>query len=417
MLGENTGDGGVIGPYFINQGWTALCESTGVELVDFEHDEWCDYPLEDAMYLDVVRLPKKVVEADVFITLPVLKNHGTVCVTAAVKNSFGLIPAVDRRQTHRYNAIEQCLTDIARVRKPDLTIVDGRIGMEGISGGSRFDHPRYANRLVMGADPVAVDVVCAHIMDQNPRVRYLQWCDYYGVGNANLDYVSIVGMSIEEAKMHFMTPAEEFEEVTEGKLKLTDLGSCSRCRAVAQGTLNRFRSPESVLNEVEILYGPNDFDPSTLRERCILIGDCIKEKYRHLGIWVPGCPMDEQAYFEALNKLNVVCNHCEKAVEEFLARHSEEELAFLRILASNKTVYQGADNKSDATDYVMCVGDCQKFYANRHIKRSAQEIATRGLDIDINDIVGCVPGHKPTAEVIEETFQKLRAHYLANRQG
>ena len=382
MLGENTGDGGVIGPYFVENGWTDMCQKYDVELVDFEYDEWGDYPLKDSMFLDVVHLPKKVVEADVFVTLPVLKNHDSVCITAAIKNSYGLIPAIDRRQTHRYGAVEQCLVDIARIRKPDLAIVDGRIGMEGIAGGSRFNHPRYANRIIIGADPEAVDLVCTHVMDQNPRVRYLQWCDYYGVGNCNLDYIDIQGMSIEEAKLHFMTPAEEMEEVTEGKLKLTDLDSCSRCRAAAQGPLHRFRGAEFVKNEVEVLYGPGDFDPSTVRERCILVGDCIKEKYRDLGIWIPGCPMDEKSYFDALTKLDVICNTCEKAVQEFISNHTAEELAFLRILASNKTVYQGADNKSDASDYVMCVGSCMFWYARHHKRRSEQELRAGGSDIN-----------------------------------
>ena len=415
MVGENTGDGGVIGRYFAANSWDIMCEKYAAELVDFEKDEWGDYPLENPMYLDVIRLPKKVVEADVYITLPVLKNHDTVCVTAAIKNSYGLLPAVDRRETHRYNAVEQCLTDIARVRKPDLAIVDGRIGMEGIAGGSHFDHPRYANRIIIGADPVAVDVVCTHIMDQNPRVRYLQWCDYYGVGNCNLDYITVKGMSIEEAKMHFMTPAEETEEVTDGKLKLRDLDSCSRCRAAAQGPLHRIHGPERLMNDVEILYGPGDFDPSTVRERCILVGDCIQEKYRNLGLWIPGCPMEEKAYFEALEKLEVICNKCEKAVRAFIAKHTEEELAFIRIMASNKRIFQGSANKAEATDYTLLVGDCMFWYGRHHKKRSQNEIQTRGLDVDVNDIVVHMPGHDLSVEDIEAVFQKMRTHYLAHR--
>ncbi|MBQ3864480.1 MAG: DUF362 domain-containing protein [Clostridia bacterium] len=416
MVGENTGQGGVIGRYFISHGWAKMCEDMGVELVDFEKDEWGEYPLPDAMFLDVVHLPKKVVEADVYITLPILKNHDTVCITAAIKNSFGLISMIDRRETHRANAIEQCIVDIARIRKPDLCIVDGRIGMEGIAGGSHFDHPRYANRIIIGADPVAVDVVCTHIMEQNPRVRYLQWAEEYGIGNANLDYISIKGMPLEEAKVPFMTPAEEIEETTGGKIHLYDLDSCSRCRAVAQGTLHRFRSPESVLNEVDILYGPGDWniDEKDRSKACILVGDCIQEKYRSLGRWVPGCPMNEAAYFSALNDLNVVCNRCELAVREWMATHTEEELAFLRILASNKTVFQGKDNHSEATDYVLTVGDCQMMYARHHKFRSMSEFRAKGLDINIDDLVATIPGHVPTMETIEEAYQKLKAHHDAN---
>lgn len=416
MVGENTLQGGLMARYFETHGWKEMCEKMDCELVDFENDEFCDYPLEDAMFLDVVHLPRKLVEADVFISLPVLKNHDTVCVTAAIKNSFGLIPMIDRRETHRRGAIEQCIVDIARIRKPDLTIVDGRIGMEGIAGGNYFDHPRFANRIVIGADPVAIDVVCTHIMEQNPRVRYLQWAEEYGLGNANLDYIDMKGMSLEEAKVHFMTPAEQIEEATNGKIHLYDLGSCSRCRAIAQGTLHRFHTPESVLNEVDILYGPGEWniDEASRSKACILVGNCIQEKYRSLGRWIPGCPMQEKPYFDALNDLQVVCNLCELEVRKFIANHTDDELAFLRILSSNKTVYQGKDNHSEATDYVLTVGECQVRYAEHHMYRSQAEFKDRGITTDIHDLVAVIPGHKITVEQIEAAYQKLKAHHDAN---
>jgi len=415
MIGENNFQGGIIGRYFKSHGWVELCEQFGAELVDFEvePESWKRYPLKDAMFLEEVCLPRKVVEADVYITLPVLKNHDSVCVTAAIKNSFGLIPMIDRRETHRYSAIEQVITDIARIRKPDLSIVDGRIGMEGIAGGSHFDHPRFANRLIIGDDPVAVDVVCAHLMEQNPRVRYLQWCEEYGIGNANLDYVNFTGMPLEAAKVRFMSPAEELEEMTGGKLHLYDLGSCSRCRAVAQGTLHRFHTPESVLNEVDILYGPGEWDIDEEKKSgaCILVGDCIKEKYRKLGTWIPGCPLDVDAYFKALNDLQVVCNLCELEVKKFIANHSEDELAFIRILASNKTVFRGRDNKSASDDYTLLVGSCMAGYAHHHMERSENEFREKGIELDIHDIVSYIPGHKVTCEQIEEVYQKMKVHH------
>lgn len=420
MVGENTFQGGVTERYFKEHGYVDMCKELDCELVDFENepDGMKQYPLENALFLDAPCLPKKVVESDVYITLPVLKNHDSVCVTAAIKNSFGLIPAIDRREVHRSHAIEQTIVDIARIRKPDLCIVDGRIGMEGIAGGSHFDHPRYANRIIIGNDPVAVDVVCAHIMEQNPRVRYLQWAEEFGLGNANLDYINFHGMPLEEAKVRFMSPAEEIEEMTGGKLHLYDLGSCSRCRATAQGTLHRFHSPDTVLNEADILYGPGewDIDEKDRSKVCILVGDCIQEKYRKLGRWVPGCPLDEKAYFGALNDLHVVCNRCELTVKEFIKNHTDEELAFLRILASNKTVYKGRDNQAAATDYTLCVGACQMGYAWHHKERSAAEFIDRGLDLDINDIVGTVDCHKVTVEQIEEVFQKLKAHHDAHKK-
>ena len=396
MVGENTGQGGAMARYFKSHGWDVMCEEYGAELVDFEQDEWGEYPLENSMALDVLRLPKKVVEADVLISLGVLKNHDTVCVTGGIKNSFGLLSMLDRREIHRLHAIEQSLVDIARIRKPDLTF-----------------HPRYANRIIAGDDAVAVDVVCAHVMMQNPRVCYLQWCDEYGVGNANLDYVNFRGMSLEEAKVRFMSPGEQIAEVTEDRIHMHDLGACSRCISLTQGTLGRFSDPNTITRETDIVYGPGEWkiDEKDRKEVCILVGDCIQEKYRKLGAWVPGCPISEEEIFKVFHDEEVLCHKCETLAREFIARHTDEELAFLRILASNQTIYRGRNNHAEATDHVLLIGRCMIEYAHNHAHRSMGEFRERGITTDLRDLVGFINCHDVTMEQVEEAYQTLRAHY------
>ena len=412
--GENTNTGNATTEAFRRLGYADMCERRGIGLVDFTNAERVDIAIPGALYAEVISIPKIAMDADVFITLPVLKNHDTVCVTAAIKNSFGLVEGETRWRAHRDNAIEQYLVDIALARKPDFAIVDGRIGMEGIAGGAHFTHPRYANRIIMGADPVAVDTVCAHVMMQNPRVRYLQWADERGLGNCNLDYINIRGMPLEEAKLPFMSPADEFFEQTGGKLRMTDLGACSRCRTVAQGTMHRYHSPEMLINSVNIVYGPGDWDapaeaPDGQSVKCILAGDCVQEKYRSLGAWVPGCPMSREDYFKALASMDIVCSKCEKLVLRLIERHTPEELAFLRILASNKTVFQGAQNQARVTDFLLTVGDCQRHYARFHVARGRDELVQLGIadKVSAEFFAVHIPGHDPQPDELEIAFAKL----------
>ncbi|MCL2059896.1 MAG: DUF362 domain-containing protein [Oscillospiraceae bacterium] len=412
-VGENTESGNVTMEAFTRYGYVEMCKRQGATLVDFTNTERVDVPVPGAMYAEVISLPKLLMDVDVFISQPMMKNHDTVCITAAIKNSFGLVTDDSRRQAHRDNAVEQYLVDIARARKPDFSIVDGRIGMEGIAGGSHFEHSRFANRIVMGRDPVAVDVVCAHIMDQNPRVRYLQWADEYSLGNNNLDYINIHGMPLDEAVAPFMSPAGQLEEQTEGKFRLHDLGSCSRCRAVAQGTLHRFRNPESLLKRVDIVYGPGHWDvPAEERfDECLLVGDCIREEYRSAGAWIPGCPMARDDYFAALNAMDIVCSRCEQTVLSFIERHTPEELAFVRILASNKTVFKGDANQAGVTDFLMTVGDCQKRYSVFHIMRGRDELVQLGLsgEVESDFFVVHIPGHNPDIDKLEAALAELKA--------
>jgi len=411
-VAEQTATGNVTKHTFEVNGWVAMCGRQDVALLDLADDETVEVPVQDPLYMKSIVLPKIFLEADVFITLPLLKNHDSVCITGAIKNSFGFPCDTSRRQTHRDTAIEQYITDLATIRAADFAIVDGRIGMEGIAGGSWFDHPRYADRLIMGADPVAVDTVCAHVMMQNPRVRYLQWCEQKGVGNCNLDYINILGMPLEQAKVRFMTPAEEIEESTGGKIRLFDLGSCSQCRAVAQGTLHRYTSEKSLKERVDIVYGPNNWDiPADLAKNCLLVGDCIQERYRGLGTWIPGCPFNRDTYMDALGALNVVCTDCAAVVQEFIANHTEDELAFLRIVAAGRTLYVGRDNKSGDMDSTLCIGECESFYAERLSSRMINGIHNLGMDgkgIRPDMVVHFIRGHEPSQKALEAALDKLK---------
>ena len=413
-VGENTDTGSVTMDAFIRYGYVDMCKRQNAVLVDFTNTERVDVPVPDAMYAEVISIPKLILDVDVFITLCVLKNHDTVCVTGSIKNSFGLVPDDTRRQAHRDNAVEQYLVDIARIRKPDFAVVDGRIGMEGIAGGSHFEHPRFANRIIMGKDPVAVDTVCAHIMVQNPRVRYLQWADEYSLGNNNLDYINIHGMPLEEAKVPFMAPSDQVEEQTGGKIRLHDLGSCSKCRAVTQGILFRFHHPESVLKNVDVAYGSGNWDmPEDPHENCILVGDCVQERYRSLGTWIPGCPMSRDVYFNTLSSLDIVCTKCEQVVNQFVEKHGADELGFVRILASNKTVSQGMLNRAGPTDFLIAVGDCQKRYVNNMHRRGKFELMQMGLEdkYDTYYFIRHIPGHVPSIDELDAALAELKENH------
>ena len=230
LVGECSGNESRSIESLTNCGYVDMGRRQGVEVVDLDFAEFEDISIDHPLYRDVVHLPKVLMEADVFISVPVLKNHVSVGITVALKNSFGLVPDDDKLTAHRNNAVEEILVDISKARRPDLVFVDGRLGAEGIAGGTHFKKPIAANLVLVGNDPVAIDAVSARVMDQNPRERYIQWAAMEGLGYDNLDYIRLHGLTIEEAKIHFLTPAEEIMQDSLGKVRLCDLESCSKCR-------------------------------------------------------------------------------------------------------------------------------------------------------------------------------------------
>ncbi len=131
-----------------------------------------------------------ILESDVFINVPVLKNHGGANMTIAMKNLMGAV--WDRRFWHR-NDLHQCIADFATWRNPDLTIVDAYRVMKrnGPRGVSEDDVVKMQAQLI-GKDMVALDFAACKLFGKDPaEVDYIELAEKAGVGTTNLDSLNI----------------------------------------------------------------------------------------------------------------------------------------------------------------------------------------------------------------------------------
>nr|WP_321469081.1 DUF362 domain-containing protein [uncultured Desulfobulbus sp.] len=131
-----------------------------------------------------------LLQADVFINVPVLKHHSSAMVTIGMKNLMGVV--WDRGYWHR-NDLHQCIADFASFRKPDLTVVDAynimkQNGPRGISVG---DVVRMQAQ-ILATDPVAADAAAAKLFGAEPAdIRHIQIAADMQLGRMNLQDVSI----------------------------------------------------------------------------------------------------------------------------------------------------------------------------------------------------------------------------------
>lgn len=127
---------------------------------------------------------KEILEADVFINVPILKNHGGAKMTAALKNFMGLV--WDRQYMHRHN-LAQSIADAALYRKPDLNVIDAyRImqtnGPLGVGLGD-VRNPRYQ---ILSRDIVAADTLAAKLLRfPLDTVPYVALAEKHGLGTAD----------------------------------------------------------------------------------------------------------------------------------------------------------------------------------------------------------------------------------------
>ena len=128
-----------------------------------------------ASRLKQLYLPRTVVEAEYFVSMPKLKTHHWVGVTLSLKNMFGIVPGSCYgwpKNILHWAGIVPSILDLNSTVHPDFAIVDGIIGMEG--NGPIQGTAKASGVLVMGDDVVAVDSTCARVMGLNPRhIEYL----------------------------------------------------------------------------------------------------------------------------------------------------------------------------------------------------------------------------------------------------
>lgn len=138
---------------------------------------------------------KLILEADVFINVPVLKHHGGAQMTCALKNFMGLV--WDRRFMHKNN-LNQCIADSGLIRRPDLNVVDAYRVM--LSGGPTGRSPRTKVRtikcLLASKDIVAIDTASAALLGTPVnKIGYISLAQKHNLGTMDLKKLNIKRLS------------------------------------------------------------------------------------------------------------------------------------------------------------------------------------------------------------------------------
>lgn len=136
-----------------------------------------------------------VLQADVFINIPVLKHHGSTKVSIAMKNLMG---NVWNRGIWHATDLHQCIADFAAYRKPTLTIVDAyavmkRNGPRGVS----VSDVTVLKAQIITRDIVAADAAAAKLFGIEPEtVQYIRYAAEMNVGTMNLDRLTIKRIAV-----------------------------------------------------------------------------------------------------------------------------------------------------------------------------------------------------------------------------
>ena len=220
-------------------GITKAAEEAGGEVLGIEEAEKVAVDIKGGIALHHVNYPKVILEADCFINIPAMKTHTMTMVTLSIKNLQGILDERGRYFSHR-DDLHQHMVDISKIRKPDLVLLDGLLGMEGMGAGEGGTAVEMGV-IMASTDTVALDSIASMCMGiENPLVvSTTRLAAHDGLGTANPYMIEVAGETIASVRKKFHLPATytmPLDSLVTGLYPNIDIyigGACSTCWLMA----------------------------------------------------------------------------------------------------------------------------------------------------------------------------------------
>lgn len=191
-----------------NTGIKTVVEEEGANLVIADlRDEtlFKPVPVPKGIALKEARIMNAFFEYDVFIDLPITKDHAGNKFTGTMKNLMGLNSPMCNRTFHKegwkteidaITHLDQCIADLNTVISPDLCIVDATefITTNGPFGPGELIEPL---KVVAGTDRVAIDAYCSTLWGlKGSDIIHIGKAYEHKLGEMQLDRVRIEELEV-----------------------------------------------------------------------------------------------------------------------------------------------------------------------------------------------------------------------------
>jgi uncharacterized protein (DUF362 family) len=292
-------------------GISEVCHKRSIPLIDLDDEPPVTTPVKRGKLLRNLKICKEVLRSDFIVSVPVMKTHMHTVVSLGIKNMKGCLRGREKARLHQierndkicgdYKTLDVAIADMTTVLRPDLTVVDGTVGMEGLGPSAGKKKPMGV--VVSGMDPYLTDAVSAVLMGIDPgKIPHLALsAERIGKSIYMEDVDLIPKDAISRWRNPFELPPQEIS-FKYPNVVVYDRGSCSACLSSALLFLERYlevakdyRLSDGYLH-IAIGKEIKDFPSGTL-----LIGDCTA-RYSHEGIFVKGCPPVPSHILEVLKK-------------------------------------------------------------------------------------------------------------------
>ncbi len=167
-----------------------ICDSHGIKLANLYSEKMKTIVSPRGYRLKVSTLPS---QCDFVISLPVLKIHGQVGLSGALKNQFGYLSRRDRILMHcGFKDISKGIAEVNAAVSTNLFIIDAVETMVKAQECRHGGCPAKLNAMIAGTDPVSLDIFGLQLLQQiepkfeerqNEAWRYIEYAAKYGIGD------------------------------------------------------------------------------------------------------------------------------------------------------------------------------------------------------------------------------------------
>lgn len=228
-------------------------------------------------------------------------------VTLGIKNMKGCLYRHEKVRYHQLEylnevypekTLDSAISDLATILLPDLTVIDGYIGMEGLgpSGGVA----KQSDFCVASWHPMGADVYGCLLMGLNPEdIPHLRLVSERCNMPLHPDSYQVIPEKFEKYISPYQVPPTNLSIQFEN-IRIYDKESCSACQSTLMLFLRRFKDDmtQYVLHDgkfhIAIGKGVDDAIDGT-----VFVGNCtrfMKDK----GVVVLGCPPVPTRIYEAI---------------------------------------------------------------------------------------------------------------------
>jgi uncharacterized protein (DUF362 family) len=158
-------------------------EKAGAKVSFVDDSRYVSVSIPGARALKEWMLNRDALECDVFINVPILKDHGATRMTAGMKNLMGM--AGGERGAWHVGELDQRIADVQIAIKPDLVVIDAFriLTAHGPQGGS-LDDVKELKTIAVSTDLVAADAYAAKLFGLDPNaIKHIAIAAGMGLGS------------------------------------------------------------------------------------------------------------------------------------------------------------------------------------------------------------------------------------------